>query len=231
MGNVAERMQKKIDKREKYYSKLEKQIERQANAYKNQMTIAINQQFGTGTNNWNPAASLNSIFSGGGIGMTESTYAMLQNLPEDKRALVNYIMQNGNTFVKETAGTGADAKETGKYNASYDPTITGITDAVIKECSGYANQIKMAQQQQATMANNWKTAYEQQINEWIDAQKESLDMQKEWEMDLLEEEQADMEAEKTSVEAQLELAKQRKEAIEQELGNSIKDAAPKFGLG
>ena len=76
-----------------------------------------------------------------------------------------------------------------------------------------------------------KSNYENQVSIWLEAQQEELEARKEWEMDLLEEEQSDMEAEKTSVEAQFELARQRKEAIEQELGNSIKDAAPKFGLG
>ena len=39
----------------------------------------------------------------------------------------------------------------------------------------------------------------------------------------------DYEAEKESIAAELELVKQRKEAIEQELGSSIKDAARNYG--
>jgi hypothetical protein len=50
-------------------------------------------------------------------------------------------------------------------------------------------------------------------------------------MDLLAEEQSDMEAEKTSIETQIQLAKDRKDAIQSALDSEIKDAAPKFGLG
>ena len=49
---------------------------------------------------------------------------------------------------------------------------------------------------------------------------------KEWEMDLLAEEQADLEAEKTSIEAQLEIVKQEKEAITIMLRNTKHPSFP-----
>ena len=75
-----------------------------------------------------------------------------------------------------------------------------------------------------------KTNYENNVSIWLEAQQEQLEAQKEWEMDMLAEEQADLEAEKTSVETQLELIKQEKQNIEQMLGQAIQDSAPKFGL-
>ena len=50
-------------------------------------------------------------------------------------------------------------------------------------------------------------------------------------MDLLAEEQADLEAEKTSIEMQLKRVQEEKQNIEQALDASIKDSAPKFGVG
>ena len=76
-----------------------------------------------------------------------------------------------------------------------------------------------------------KQCYEQNVSIWEEAAKEQLDAQREWEMDLLAEEQADMEAEKDSIDAQLQLAQERKKNIESMLQQSIQDSAPKFGLG
>ena len=54
-SSLVERGQKKVDKREKYYAKLEKQLERQANYYKNNANMFFSQMSGLGTNSVNLA--------------------------------------------------------------------------------------------------------------------------------------------------------------------------------
>ena len=215
-GNMLSRMESKIKRREKYYSKLEKQIDTQATVYKNQMQMSINQQFGVGQyNNMYGASGMNSIFT---------CPALAANMPQfaGDPVLLNYVMQYGNSaFTKNSSGT---------FDATYDQTITGIDQSAISEAVNYSTMMRQAQTQASAAAQNLKTVYEQQIEDWRTHQKEELEMQQEWEMDLLAEQQADYEAEKEGIAAELELVKQRKEAIEQELGQSIKDAAPKFGL-
>ena len=128
-----------------------------------------------------------------------------------------------------------DGKATGNYvlNEAYADTATLSKTMsqkdydMYRQIATYANsQVSMMQGQcQAMQAN-----YENQVSIWLDYQKEQLDAQQEWEMDLLAEEQQDYEMEKTCIESELELIKERKQAIEQQLGEAIKDSAPKFGL-
>lgn len=221
-GNMLSKMESKIKRREKYYAKLDKQIDSQATRYKNQMQMVLNEQYGSnfGGGYGGFASGLNSIFS---------CPAMANMNIGDKPKgvsdeLLNYVMQGGGfTYVDEKTD-----KE--HFKATMDETITGVTQDQINQCKAYVNKFRMAQSQMQGMVQQMKTAYEQQIEDWKTYQKEQLEMQQEYEMDLLAEEQTEYEAEKEGIAAELELVKQRKEAIEQELGQSIKDAAPKFGL-
>ena len=222
LGNVQDRMQKKIDRREKYYSKLEKQLERQANAYKNSANMYFSNMMGLGTNSVNlgnymgsSAAALQMIDQWGGVNPLDSSQSLSA---EDQEKLKLYMC---GAFQYDSTN---QTYKAGKYTLTKDE----YTNGQLQKWASIANS-QVTQMQ--TYASQMKSNYENQVSIWLEAQQEELEAQKEWEMDLLEEEQSDMEADKTSVEAQLELAKQRKEAIEQELGNSIKDAAPKFGLG
>jgi hypothetical protein len=80
-------------------------------------------------------------------------------------------------------------------------------------------------------ASQCKNNYDNNVSIWQTAAEEELEAQEQWEMDLLAEEQADMEAEKTSIEMQLKRVQEEKQNIEQALDASIKDSAPKFGVG
>ncbi len=221
-GTLLSRMESKVKKREKYYSKLEKQLERQAQAYKNYATNNANSIFTCG---FDPSG----IYAGAGAYgtngvLTQAMQAAIQQTGCDESALALY-MQNSVAFSKTKDSTDDDPKY----------TADGYTGTPLDK-NGYSKVIQAArfvqqyQSQITQQVNNFKTQYAQQVDDWLEAMKEQLDGQKEWEMDLLAEEQADYEADKESIAAELELVKQRKESIEQELGSSIKDAAPKFGL-
>ena len=228
-SSLVERMQKKVDKREKYYAKLEKQLERQANAYKNSANMYFSNRFGLGTN---------SINMQNFMGMSEAAYQVYTSW-NGKNPL-----DNGKTDIPNK--TFVDAVMRGLYTQEGDVFYTlGSDGKADKTCNGgkgySAADYKIAQQIMScansqvtnvqTYASQMKSNYENNVSIWLEAQQEQLEAQKEWEMDLLAEEQADMEAEKNSVEAQLELVKQEKQNIEQALGQAIQDSAPKFGLG
>ena len=227
-GNMLSRMESKVKKREKYYSKLEKQLERQATAYKNYATNNANSIFTCG---FDPSG----IYAGAGAygtnGLQEQAFALAsQGLSDNVKQALQIFMQSGSYAFHATAATKDNTdNKTKKYECDAAPGLTLSAEewAQVNQASRYVQQCQSAITQQI---NNYKTQYAQQVDEWLEAMKEQLDGQKEWEMDLLAEEQADFEAEKESIAAELELVKQRKESIEQELGSSIKDAAPKFGL-
>ena len=218
-SSLVERMQKKVDKREKYYAKLEKQLERQANAYKNSANMYFSNMAGLGTNSVNmmnyngtSAAAMQILQQFGGTNPYDGT--------KFNSDIAMAVMQgSGNIKTKV---------ENGKYIYT-DANGNDITSDVeqANKIISIANGLVSQQQQQANLC---KQNYEQNVSIWLEAQQEQLEAQKEWEMDMLSEEQADLEAEKNSVEAQLELIKNEKQSIEQALGQAIQDAAPKFGL-
>ena len=232
-SNQLSRMESRIKKREKYYSKLEKQIDTQGNYYKNMGKTMINNTYG-GAAGWSP----NTLFAGGGVGFGSTMGNCIE------QACSRYNVDSKYVELYMTHGTMAFHKDDTKFEEKTNAT-TGKKEKVYEvEVDGYgtinteqygdimqaAQYAKQLQSQQSQFASQMALDYENQVSIWVQAQKDELEMQQEWEMDLLAEEQADYEAEKESIAAELELVKQRKEAIEQELGQSIKDAAPKFGL-
>ena len=236
-SSLVERMQKKVDKREKYYAKLEKQLERQANYYKNNANVFFSQMAGLGTN----AVNLANPY-----GSNAATMGVLQNMsPEQMKECIqqygggldcskftpeiwNLVKaggiqkwnKDGNDVYIDANGKEIDSSALG----GVDPTQVARAASIMQQMA----QMQVSSMQQYT--TQMKTNYENNVSIWLEAQQEQLEAQKEWEMDLLAEEQADMEAEKNSVEAQLELVKQEKQNIEQALGQAIQDSAPKFGL-
>ena len=232
-GSQLSRMESRIKKREKYYAKLKKQIETQGNLYKNMAQTMISNQFGIGTGSWNP----NQLFMGGGVGLNQTQMQLIQQVAEQTGVTnaADYIalmINNPMAFSQKDSGQTKDNDgKTKIYNyeiQGYEGTT--LSSEEYQKIYQATQQVKYAQNQYGQMAQQWKAEYENNVSIWIQAQTEQIEAQEEWEMDMLGEEQADYEAEKESIAAELELIKQRKEAIEQELGSSIKDAAPKFGL-
>ena len=238
-SSLVDRMQKKVDKREKYYAKLEKQLERQANYYKNNANMFFSQMAGLGTNSVNLA---NPYGSNGAImgylqNMTPSQIneylkqcsggQIKDNLSD---AICNLIKNGGIRETRDKDGKTVYV-EAWTGNQVDENTLRGVKPETIYQATNALQQMaQMNVSNMQTQMSQMKSNYENNVSIWLEAQQEQLDAQKEWEMDLLAEEQADLEADKTSVETQLELVKQEKQNIEQALGQAIQDAAPKFGL-
>lgn len=238
--SLVERMQKKVDKREKYYAKLEKQLERQANYYKNNANMFFSQQMGLGTNSVNLANPYGANGATMGILQSMSQSDMENVLKQCSGGQLDTSKFSPKAWELIKSGgiqtrTGTDGKtEYIDWNGAPIDASTlgsGVDAAAVNKAASVMQQ--MAQMQVSNMQtqmSQMKSNYENNVSIWLEAQQEQLEAQKEWEMDLLAEEQADLEADKTSVEAQLELVKQEKQSIEQALGQAIQDAAPKFGL-
>ena len=244
-SSKVDRMQKKVDKRQKYYDKLKKQLERQANYYKNSMNMQISNMFGLGTNSVN---LMNPYGSNGAAQVflnNISADALQQMLGGNSKEKVEIspellkAIQSGQYTIAQSeikAGTKINGKELTKDIAAgtlYNPY--DVTAATFDE--GQAAIYKNAQQlasykvsEMQAQAQQYKAAYENNVSIWTEAQLEQLEAQEEWEMDMLSEEQSDMEAEKNSIEVQLQRVQEEKKNVEQALGNAIQDSAPKFGL-
>ena len=224
-NHLVERKQKQVSNREKYYSKLEKQIDTQANVYKNMGQNFINNKFGTGLNSWNP----NTLFSTATVGLNQNIYAWILETATKQGVdpeLVHLYINQGQLGFNQVTDPKNNNQVTGyQYNG-------GTIDAAkFKIITDIANQSKIISAQCSQVATQWNNEYTNNISIWAQAQKDALDAQKEWEMDLLAEEQGDLEAEKDSIDAQIQLIDEQKKNIEQRLGQAIQDSAPKFGLG
>ena len=226
-------MQKKVDKRQKYYDKLKKQIERQANCYKNSMNMQISNMFGLGTNSVN----LGNAFASNGAAM-----GLLQNMTPDQISEILGKASNGackldlsNENILNLIKTGITKDKDGNILNPWTGEKVDLPEGTDPNAINQAATIlqQMANMQvtnMQTQAQQYKAAYENNVSIWTEAQLEQLEAQEEYEMDMLSEEQADMEAEKNFVEAKLKRVQQEKQNIEQALGQAIQDSAPKFGL-
>ena len=242
MGNTIDRMQKKVDKRQKYYDKLKKQIERQANCYKNSMNMQISNMFGLGTNSVNLMSPYGSNGAAQSIlnSMSDEQIQDIIKRSSNGKCDGSNFTKNEFDLIRSGGVTQIQTAVPGKYekgdivnNWTGDKVTLspGVETTTINQAYSALQQFAHMQvSQMQTNAQNMKAAYENNVSIWQEAQLEQLEAQEEWEMDLLSEEQSDLEAEKTSIEAQLQLAEERKKAIEQQLGQSIQDSAPKFGL-
>ena len=232
-SSQVDRMQKKVDKRQKYYDKLKKQLERQANCYKNSMNMYISNQFGLGANSINLA----NPYASNGAAM-----GLLQNMTSDQIGEILGKASNGackldltNETILNLIKSGVTKDKDGNILNSWTgdkvDLPAGVDPIAINQAATTLQQMaNMQVTNMQTQAQQYKAAYENNVSIWLEAQQEELEAQEEWEMDLLAEEQADMEAEKNSVEVQLQRVQEEKKSIEQALGQAIQDSAPKFGL-
>ena len=242
-SSKVDRMQKKVDKRQKYYDKLKKQLERQATCYKNQMNAYFTQQAGLGTNSvnlFNPygsnGAAMN-VLAGMSAEQMKSIIGAGDKF-EINQSLENAIqkgqVQLAQSDIKDEKGENVLIPKGTLFNPYTMEPIEGYEgkDAyaaaqAYQQLQQYASmQVSQIQQQLQTCKSN----YENNVSIWLEASLEQLEAQEEYEMDMLSEEQADMEAEKNMVEVQLQRVQEEKKNIEQALGQAIQDSAPKFGL-
>ena len=236
-SSKVDRMHKKVDKRQKYYDKLKKQLERQANCYKNQMNSYFTQMAGLGMN------SVNLMNPYGSNGATQQILSRMS--ADDMNKLLGLTGEDGKfkidkdlaTAIANGSLTVAPSDIDGKckkgdlWDAINQKTLPNVdaqqAGAAYQQLQQYA-QMQVAQIQQQVQVT--KSNYEQNVSIWLEASMEQLEAKEEWEMDMLSEEQSDMEAEKNSIEVQLQRVQEEKKNVEQALGNAIQDSAPKFGL-
>ncbi len=219
-GNLLSRIKNKITKRQKYYSRLEKNLETQANMMKNSMKMYFSNMMGLGANSFNPYNPYGNIAAAWNIASswTKSPIDGVTYDPKQLEALMKgnlFRVKDGENYVfKDGAGKIVDGMTDDKFQ-------------VLEKLQSYANQ---GVQQMQYQCQQYQQNYENNISIWLDYQRQQLDAQQEYEMDMLAEEENDYEMEKTSIEAEMELIKERKETIKQQLGEAAKDSAPKFGL-
>ena len=242
-SSQVDRMQKKVDKRQKYYDKLKKQIERQANCYKNQAQMQLSNMMGLGYNSaWSmgnfTASSGAALQIALGYGANNPTNGQpfvdkngnaIFSGDEEARELMQAFMQGGigQNNSREAIKVNGKEIEAGAYYTA-DGVVVDMNQYQALSSMSQAAQMQMSQVQ--AYCQNMKNQVEQNVSIWQDYQMEQLEAQEEYEMDLLAEEQSDMEAEKNSIEVQLQRVQEEKKNVEQALGNAIQDSAPKFGL-
>lgn len=240
------RMENKVSKRQKYYDKLKKQLERQATYYKNNANMFFSNMAGLGVNSVN----LNNPYGSNG-----ATQLALQNMgPDEIKDILNKASQGQCTLPLEDEAL-LNLLKTGVTQAPYDTKDgdgneikkgdiinswtgkkvelpSGVEpEAVNKAASILQNMASAKVTGMQTQASQMKSCYENNVSIWLEAQQEQLEAQEEWEMDLLHEEQADMEAEKELIDAKIKRIQEQRQAVQQALGQAIQDSSPKFGLG
>ncbi len=247
-SSLVDRMQKKVQKRQKYYDKLKKQIERQANAYKNQAQMQLSNMMGLGMNSaWDMgnfgAASGAAMQIALGYGannpqtgkpfVNKDGKAIFKGDDEARRFMQAFMQggigQNTSSSDREIdLGNGKKVKVgAGDYYTAEGQIVTPDKYQALTTMQ-QAAQMQMSQVQ--AMCNNMKSQIENNVSIWQDYQLEQVEAQEEWEMDMLSEEQTDMESEKESIEIQLKRIQEEKQNLQAAIDAGIKDSAPKFGL-
>ena len=240
--NKVNRMEKKVQKRQKYFDKLKKQLDRQATYYKNNANMFFSNAMGLGVNSVNPANP---------YGTNGATMQILAGLNADSINQICGLKEGDKGYISDPnivkaiqSGCAQVAVKEIKFNddktipegALYN-TITGEVysqNADAQSLGGVYQKVQQFAQMQVsnmqTQMSQMKTNYENNVSIWLEAQQEQLEAQEEWEMDLLAEEQADMEAEQQMVENRLKRIQAQKDSLKQSLDKAIQDSAPKFGL-
>ena len=217
--NLQTRMKTKVNKRENYFTKLEKQLERQANAYKNSANMFFSQQFGLGTG---------AVNMGNYMGSSAAAMQIIQQWgntnPYDGSSF------NADVVMQVMQGSGNIKSETKDGKTIYTNANGENITSDVEQANKIISLANSAVTQQQAMASQYKANYENNVSIWLDAQKEQLDAQREWEMDLLSEEQADIDAKVKMNEAQITMVDNMIQSVDQRLGKEAQDSAPKFGL-
>lgn len=233
MGNKIDRIKRNIEKKQKYYQKLEQNLENQAKRMTNDASIFFRNMFGLGVqNNFNPYGYM---YGGGGNISAAINVAQQWNgkdpytgqdvtcLGENGKAWLVQYMQ-GRLGPKYENG----APVSGAYQDADGNAVTEEQYAALKKLGQYCNsQVSMYQAECSDMTTN----YSNNVSIWLEAQKEVLNAEQDMVLDALQDEENDYEMEKTSIETELEYIKERKQALESALTEGVKDSAPKFGLG
>ena len=224
-----DRVQKNIERVQKMYSSKETKLEKTATIVGNRFKQSIWNQAGLGTQNqsFNP-------YSGGMTSFVMNTMTGMLKQDggiSDISQLQGILMARSNGTLKavyKQDANGKDTQEIDHYTDSSNATYN------VEDVNKVQYAYQMANNQQAmaqAYCNEAASNYENNLSIWLDAQKQAIEDEQKEALAPLEALQTEYDLEKASIETQLTTAREYLQNLESALGESIKDSAPKFGLG
>ena len=242
-----DRITKNIERVQKMYSKRESKLQKMAQMMQSQFNVWAQNMSGLGTNGLNPMA----YAAAGGLSLF-TMKGMQQWAKEAVDAKYTSGDNNGNLIFGSGYGTPEQllqAKQNGTLKQNYvdDPENSGKqildkerpwtdgtnywTNDQVGTLNAGINQISMMEQMQRANVQQMSAQYQNNISIWLEAQEAQLEAEQDAALLPLQEQETEWDLEANSCQVLLESAKQRLQAIESELGEAVKDSAPKFGLG
>lgn len=224
-----DRVQKNIERVQKMYSKRESSLEKTTQIVGNRFKQSIWNQAGLGTQNqsFNPySGGLTTFVQNAMTGMLKQNGGI-----SDINLLQGIMMAKSNGTLKAVYKQDSNGKDTNEIDHYTDNTnATYSVDDINKVQYAYQmanNQQSMAQ----AYCNEASSQYENNLSIWIERQKQLIEDEQQEALAPLESLQTEYDLEKASIETQLTTAREYLQNLESALGESIKDSAPKFGLG
>ena len=230
------RIEKNIERTQKYYTSLFQQIDSQAKILQNNATRAIQNMAGLGVGSFNPygmsaysgmngfvAKYITDIFK---PGKGEFTYKDSENneqvlkCPEYEKMINEYYRKGGFVEQKDTEG-----KPTGTYGEG------GYSKEEV-DAFNYMMQMGIQKQQEAQFnAQQMSSNFANGISIWTDAMKADLECQQDAALEPLTYEQTMLELDKNLKEQRLKRIEAELESYSQLVDKGAEEMAPKFGLG
>lgn len=216
------RIEKNIERTQKYYTSLFKQVEDQAKRYQNMATTAINSMAGIGVGYNNPldytgmgnafvSKFMNDILGENGTGYGKKG--------EEKhldgttfQEMAEYLNANGSFKAKEGE------------EAPFSDENIALFNAV--KSAGY-----QAQQQAQANASMLSSQVQNNISIWADAMRQHYENEQDAALEPLTYEQTMLELDKTLKENRLKRIEAELESYSQLVDKGAEEMAPKFGLG
>ena len=229
-----------IEKIQRRYSKLEANLDNQAKRMQNNAQMFFRNAFGCGVNdfNLNPGAYMYGAQNNAGI------YKIIQNAIQS-----GSLQLGGDKFSEISSQEELFEILNGKYkpvsiggrtvyvDASSTTTIDENTpiDESIQAKVAQAQQIQamanMEYQNMQGQCANASSMYNTNVSIWLEAAKEQLEAEQDAALAPLQEQETEWDLEESSMETQLQMARERLKNIEQACSEEIKNSTPKFGLG
>ena len=213
------RIEKNIERTQKYYTSLFKQVEDQAKRYQNMATTAINSMAGIGVGYSNPldysgmgnafiTQFMNGYLGENGTGWGDDQKKLSENSFEE---MAKYLTQNGSFKDKD-----------GNYK--FNEEDIALFNTV--KSAGY-----QAQQQAQANASMLSSQVQNNISIWADAMRQQYECEQDAALEPLTYEQTMLELDKTLKENRLKRIESEIESYSQLADKGAQEAAPKFGLG
>ena len=213
------RIEKNIERTQKYYTSLFKQVEDQAKRYQNMATTAINSMAGIGVGYSNPMDYT-------GMGNFFITKFMTDTLASGKFGDKEISLggsHNGNSYTFEDMMNNPSFKDKDGNQLYSDEDIALFNQL---KNAGY-----QAQQQTQAQASMLSSQVQNNISIWADAMRQQYECEQDAALEPLTYEQTMLELDKTLKENRLKRIEAEIESYSQLADKGAQEAAPKFGLG